>query len=99
MMLLLRTEVSEILRYDDGLCLSTSKSPSSRARELLPESGVAYQGPTIPTTSSPKVVERRTEVTKDTVFPTNNGITEDVQPSVVLVENQNPVSEPVDSPV
>ncbi|GJX86007.1 reverse transcriptase domain-containing protein [Tanacetum coccineum] len=36
---------------------------------------VAYQGPTIPTTSSspPKVVERETEVTKDTVPPTNNG--------------------------
>ncbi|GJT93911.1 hypothetical protein Tco_1082756 [Tanacetum coccineum] len=55
-------------------------------------------GPTIPT-SSPKVVERRTEVTKDTIFPTNNGITEDVQPPVVPVENQNPVSEPVDAPV
>ncbi|GKF92756.1 hypothetical protein Tco_0279475, partial [Tanacetum coccineum] len=34
-------------------------------------SGVAYQGPIIPTT--PKVVERETEVTKDTVPPTNNG--------------------------
>ncbi|GKA00088.1 hypothetical protein Tco_0672638 [Tanacetum coccineum] len=54
-----------------------------------------YQGPTIPT-SSPKEVERRTEVTKDTVFPTNNGITEDVQPPV---ENQNPVSKPVVAPV
>ncbi|GKG24000.1 hypothetical protein Tco_0392036 [Tanacetum coccineum] len=52
----------------------------------------------IPTTS-PKVVERRTEVTNDTIFPTNIGITEDVQPPVVLVENQNPVSEPVVAPV
>ncbi|GKF10394.1 reverse transcriptase domain-containing protein, partial [Tanacetum coccineum] len=41
-------------------------------------------------------VERRTEVTKDTVFPTNNRITEDVQPPV---ENQNLVSEPVVAPV
>ncbi|GJR78097.1 reverse transcriptase domain-containing protein [Tanacetum coccineum] len=55
---------------------------------------ILYQGPTIP-----KVVERRTEVTKDTVFPTNNGITEDVQPPVVPVENQNPVSEPDVAPV
>ncbi|GJS22148.1 reverse transcriptase domain-containing protein [Tanacetum coccineum] len=55
-------------------------------------------GPTIPT-SSPRVVERRTEVTKDTIFPTNNGITEDVQPPVVPVENQNPVSEPDVAPV
>ncbi|GJU93059.1 reverse transcriptase domain-containing protein [Tanacetum coccineum] len=50
-------------------------------------------------TSSPRVVERRTEVTKDTGFPTNNGITEDVQPPVVPVENQNPVSEPDIAPV
>ncbi|GJW02414.1 reverse transcriptase domain-containing protein [Tanacetum coccineum] len=37
--------------------------------------GVAYQGPTIPTTSSspPKAVERETEVTKGMVPPTNNG--------------------------
>ncbi|GJR40868.1 hypothetical protein Tco_1216552 [Tanacetum coccineum] len=53
----------------------------------------------IPTTSSPKVVEHRTKVRKDTVFPTNNGITEDVQPPVIPVENQNPVFEPVVAPV
>ncbi|GKF55168.1 hypothetical protein Tco_0165508 [Tanacetum coccineum] len=44
-------------------------------------------GPTIPTTTSPKVVERRTEVTKDMFFHTNNGITKDVQPPVVPIEN------------
>ncbi|GKA16224.1 hypothetical protein Tco_0695971 [Tanacetum coccineum] len=54
--------------------------------------------PTIPT-SLPRVAERRTEVTKDTVFPTNNRITEDVQPPVVPVEKQNPVSEPDVAPV
>ncbi|GJS28869.1 reverse transcriptase domain-containing protein [Tanacetum coccineum] len=64
---------------------------------ITTRSGVAYQGPMIPT-SSPRVVERRTEVTKDMIFPTNNGITEDVQPPVVLVENRNPVSEPVVAP-
>ncbi|GJZ41249.1 reverse transcriptase domain-containing protein [Tanacetum coccineum] len=67
-------------------------------RTITTRSGVVYQGPTIPT-SSPKVVERRTKVTKDTVFPTNNGITEDVQPPVVPVKNQNLVSELVDAPV
>ncbi|GJW90479.1 reverse transcriptase domain-containing protein [Tanacetum coccineum] len=63
--------------------------------------GVAYQGPTIPTTSSfpPKVVERKTNVTKDTVPPTNNGSTKDVQPSVVLVQPQMPNSESVVTPV
>nr|GEX81138.1 reverse transcriptase domain-containing protein [Tanacetum cinerariifolium] len=41
----------------------------------------AYKGPMIPTTSSsPKVLEHETKVTKDTVPPTNNGSTKDVQP-------------------
>ncbi|GKF57684.1 hypothetical protein Tco_0171221, partial [Tanacetum coccineum] len=52
--------------------------------------------PTIPTTtSSPKVVERETEVTKDTMPPTNNGSTKDVQPPVVQVQPQVQNSEPV----
>ncbi|GKB62760.1 hypothetical protein Tco_0918946 [Tanacetum coccineum] len=52
---------------------------------ITTRSGVAYQGPTFPTTSSspPKIVEREPEVTKDTVLPTNNGSTKDVQPPVV----------------
>ncbi|GJQ90882.1 hypothetical protein Tco_0002021 [Tanacetum coccineum] len=67
---------------------------------ITTRSGVAYQGPTIPTTSSPpKVVERETEVTKDTVPPTNNGSTKDVQPPVVQVQPQVPNSEPVVAPV
>nr|GEY45766.1 reverse transcriptase domain-containing protein [Tanacetum cinerariifolium] len=64
-------------------------------------SGTAYQGPTIPTTSSsiPLVVERETKATKDIVHPTNNGSTEDVQPSVVLTESPILNSEPVISPI
>ncbi|GJV54618.1 reverse transcriptase domain-containing protein [Tanacetum coccineum] len=62
-------------------------------------SGVAYKGPTIPTTSSPKVVERETEVTKDTMPPTNNGSTEDFQPPVFPVVHHEPISEPVVAPV
>nr|GEU68852.1 reverse transcriptase domain-containing protein [Tanacetum cinerariifolium] len=52
---------------------------------ITTRSGNTYQGPMIPTTSSslPKVVERETEETKDTVPPTNNGSTNDIQPSVV----------------
>ncbi|GJZ56258.1 reverse transcriptase domain-containing protein [Tanacetum coccineum] len=68
-------------------------NPKEDLKGITTRSDIAYQGPTIPT-SSPRVVERRTKVTKDTVFPTNNGITKDVQPPVVPVENQNPVSEP-----
>nr|GEU46145.1 reverse transcriptase domain-containing protein [Tanacetum cinerariifolium] len=57
-------------------------------------------GPTIPTTSSlPKVVERKTEVTKDTVPPTNNGSTKDVRPPVVQIETPIPNSKPVVAPI
>nr|GEW08953.1 reverse transcriptase domain-containing protein [Tanacetum cinerariifolium] len=72
-------------------------------------SRTAYQGPTIPTTSSslPKVEECETEVTKDTVPHTNNESTKDVQPLVVQVETLVPntelvvalVIEPVVAPV
>ncbi|GKD41938.1 reverse transcriptase domain-containing protein, partial [Tanacetum coccineum] len=63
--------------------------------------GVAYQGPTIPPTSSspPKVVERETEVTKDTVPPTNNGSTKDIHPPIVQVQPQVPNCLPVVAPV
>ncbi|GKF15816.1 hypothetical protein Tco_0057278, partial [Tanacetum coccineum] len=67
---------------------------------ITTQSGVAYKGPTIPTTSSsPKVVERETEVTKDTVPPTNNRSTKDIQPLVVQIETQVLNSEPVVAPV
>ncbi|GKF44014.1 hypothetical protein Tco_0130566, partial [Tanacetum coccineum] len=64
---------------------------------ITTRSGVAYQRPTIPTCSSspPKVVECETEVTKDTVLPTNNRSTKGVQPPVVQVQSQVPNSEPV----
>ncbi|GJY46652.1 reverse transcriptase domain-containing protein [Tanacetum coccineum] len=76
---------------------NTITNPKVDLKGITTRSGVAYQGPTIPTTSSspPKVVERETEVTKDTVPPTNNGSTKDVQPPVVQVETQVPNSEPV----
>nr|GEX13758.1 reverse transcriptase domain-containing protein [Tanacetum cinerariifolium] len=63
--------------------------------------GTTYQGPTIPTTSSslPQVVERETEVTKDTVPPTNNGSTKDVQPPVVQAKTQIQNSEPFIAPI
>ncbi|GJY52488.1 hypothetical protein Tco_0443335 [Tanacetum coccineum] len=78
---------------------NTITNPKEDLKGITTRSGVAYQEPTIPTTSSspPKVVERETEVTKDTVPPTNNGSTKDVQPPVVPVETQN--SEPVVAPV
>ncbi|GJV92340.1 reverse transcriptase domain-containing protein, partial [Tanacetum coccineum] len=80
---------------------NTITNPKVDLKGITTRSGVVYQGPTIPTTSSslPKVVERETEVTKDTVPPTNNGSTKDVQPPVVQVQPQVPNSEPVVTPV
>nr|GEV31176.1 reverse transcriptase domain-containing protein [Tanacetum cinerariifolium] len=70
--------------------------------------GIAYQGPTIPTTFSslPKVVECETKVTKDTMPHTNNGSTKEVQPPVVQTETSMlnsklvvvPIIEPVVAP-
>nr|GEW75741.1 reverse transcriptase domain-containing protein [Tanacetum cinerariifolium] len=61
---------------------NTITNPKEDLKGITTRSGIAYNGPTISTTSSPpKVVERETEVTKDMVPPTNNGSTKDVQPS------------------
>nr|GEY07817.1 reverse transcriptase domain-containing protein [Tanacetum cinerariifolium] len=79
---------------------NTVTNPNEDLKGITTRSGTAYQGPTIPTTSSsPKVVERETEVTKDTVPPTNNGSTKDFQPSVVQIETPMPNSELVFAPV
>ncbi|GKB42422.1 reverse transcriptase domain-containing protein [Tanacetum coccineum] len=64
---------------------NTVTNPKEDLKGITTRSGVAYKGPTIPITSFPKVMERATEVTKDTMPPTNNGNTEDVQPPVAPV--------------
>ncbi|GJY20953.1 hypothetical protein Tco_0393519 [Tanacetum coccineum] len=83
------------------LLSNTITNPKVDLKGITTRNGVAYQGPTIPTTSSspPKVVKCETEVTKDTVPPTNNRSTKDVQPPVVQVQPQVPNSEPVVAPV
>nr|GEX21169.1 reverse transcriptase domain-containing protein [Tanacetum cinerariifolium] len=80
---------------------NTITNPKEDLKGITTQSGTAYQGPTIPTTSSsiPQVVERKTEVTKDMVPSTNNGSTKDVQPLVVQVESLVPNSKPVIAPV
>ncbi|GJU63700.1 reverse transcriptase domain-containing protein [Tanacetum coccineum] len=79
---------------------NTIANPREDLKGVTTRSGVSYKGPTIPSTSSsPKVVEHETEVTKDTVPPTNNGGIEDVQPPFVQVETQVPNFEPVVAPV
>ncbi|GKF95882.1 hypothetical protein Tco_0288617, partial [Tanacetum coccineum] len=79
---------------------NTITNPKADLKGITTRSGVAYQRPMIPTTSSSplKVVEREPEVTKDTLHPTNNGSTKDVQPPVVQVQPHVPNFEPVVAP-
>nr|GFC26250.1 reverse transcriptase domain-containing protein [Tanacetum cinerariifolium] len=80
-------------------------NPKEDLKVITTCSGTAYQGPTIPTTSSSlsQVVEHENEVTKDTVPPTNNGSTKDIQPLVFQTEtpilNYEPVVAPIIEPV
>nr|GEX81587.1 hypothetical protein [Tanacetum cinerariifolium] len=77
------------------LPINTITNLKEDLKGITTRSGIAFKAPMIPTTSSPpKIVERETEVTKDTVPPTNNGRTKDVQPLVVQIETQVPNYEP-----
>ncbi|GJV29121.1 hypothetical protein Tco_1385569 [Tanacetum coccineum] len=78
-------------------------NPKKDLKGITTRSGIAYKGPMIPTTSSPKVVERETEVTKDTMPPcliqlkTKHRKT--VQPPAVPVVHHESIFEPVNAPV
>nr|GEV60404.1 hypothetical protein [Tanacetum cinerariifolium] len=76
------------------LLSNTITNPKEDLKGITTRSGNAYKGPTIPTTSSPNVVERETELTKETVPPTNNGSTKDVQASIVQIKTSIPNIEP-----
>nr|GEY75286.1 putative reverse transcriptase domain-containing protein [Tanacetum cinerariifolium] len=78
---------------------NTIANPRSDLKAIITRSGVSYDGPQIPPPPSflTKVMENEPEVTKDTVHPTNNGSTEDVQPQVVQSESPILTYEPVNS--
>ncbi|GJT57795.1 reverse transcriptase domain-containing protein [Tanacetum coccineum] len=76
---------------------NTVTNPKEDLKGITTRSGVAYKGPAIPTTSSPKVVEHETEVTKDMMPPINNGSTEDVQPPVVPIIHNESIFEPINA--
>nr|GFA90831.1 reverse transcriptase domain-containing protein [Tanacetum cinerariifolium] len=81
---------------------NTIANPRSDLKEITTRSGVSYDGPQISPPSSflPKVVENEPEATKDTVQPTNNGNTEDIQPQVVQSESTSkPVTSPISKPI
>ncbi|GKE04693.1 hypothetical protein Tco_1396711 [Tanacetum coccineum] len=65
-------------------------------KAITTRSSIAYDGPTVPPTSSslPKEVECDPEATKDKVQPTSSESTAHVQPPVV----QDPITEPEVAP-
>nr|GEU56197.1 reverse transcriptase domain-containing protein [Tanacetum cinerariifolium] len=104
------TNLTKLLtKFVNSNCTSTSSSgtlpsntianPRSDLKAITTRSGVSYDGPQIPPSPSflPKVVENKPEATKDTLHPTNNGTTEDVQPPVVQSKSLILTSEPVNS--
>nr|GEW72814.1 reverse transcriptase domain-containing protein [Tanacetum cinerariifolium] len=76
---------------------NTITNPKEDLKGITTRSGVAYQGPPIPTSS--KVVKQGTELTKDQVQTPSSQSTAPVQPSVAQPETQTLVSEPVVAPV
>nr|GEY43347.1 reverse transcriptase domain-containing protein [Tanacetum cinerariifolium] len=64
-----------------------------QTQAITTRSGVSYDGPQI----LPPVVKNEPEATKDTVNPTNNGNTKDVQPQAV--QSKPVTSEPAIAPV
>nr|GEY12302.1 putative reverse transcriptase domain-containing protein [Tanacetum cinerariifolium] len=63
---------------------NTIANPRTDLKAITTRSGVSYDGPQIlhPTSFLPKVVENKPGATKDTMNPTNNESTEDVQPPI-----------------
>nr|GEZ69629.1 hypothetical protein [Tanacetum cinerariifolium] len=76
---------------------NTITNSKENLKGITTQSGVAYQGPIIPTSS--KVVKQGTEVTKDQVQTPTSQSTAPVQPSIAQFETQTPVFEPVVAPV
>nr|GEZ20188.1 retrovirus-related Pol polyprotein from transposon 17.6 [Tanacetum cinerariifolium] len=76
---------------------NTITNPKEDLKGITTRSSVAYQGPTISTSS--KVVKQGTKMTKDQVQTPSSQSTAPVQPPVIQSETQTPVSKPVVAPV
>nr|GEZ96863.1 reverse transcriptase domain-containing protein [Tanacetum cinerariifolium] len=99
--------LTKFVNSNNASTLSSGTLPSntianqrSDLKAITTRSGVSYDGPQIPPSTSflPKVVEDKLKATKDKVHPTNNRSTEDVQPLVVQSKSPILTSEPVISP-
>ncbi|GJS83112.1 reverse transcriptase domain-containing protein [Tanacetum coccineum] len=73
----------------NSLPSNTIPNPRNEAKAITTRSGVSYDGPPIP----PPVVEKESEVTKDTELPS----TEDIQPPP-LIHEQTKDKEPIEEP-
>ncbi|GJR89818.1 reverse transcriptase domain-containing protein [Tanacetum coccineum] len=69
---------------------NTIPNPRNEAKAITTRSGISYDGPPIP----PPVVEKESEVTKDTELPS----TEDIQPPP-FVQEQTKDKEPIEEPL
>nr|GFA39034.1 reverse transcriptase domain-containing protein [Tanacetum cinerariifolium] len=76
---------------------NTITNPKEELKGITTRSGVAYQGPTIPT--PPKVMKQGTEVTKDQVQTPSSQSTVPIQLLVSQFETPTLVFEPVVAPV
>nr|GEV19300.1 reverse transcriptase domain-containing protein [Tanacetum cinerariifolium] len=72
-------------------------NPKEELKGITTRSGIAYQGPTIPT--PPKVVKQGTEATKDQVQTLSSQSTAPVQPLVSQSETLTLIFKPVVAPV
>ncbi|GJU11810.1 hypothetical protein Tco_1134206 [Tanacetum coccineum] len=72
-----------------SLPIITIPNPRNEAKAITTRSGVSYDEPPIP----PPVVEKESEVTKDTELPS----TEDIQPPP-LIQEQTKDKEPIEEP-
>ncbi|GKE48705.1 hypothetical protein Tco_1479963 [Tanacetum coccineum] len=73
------------------LSSNTILNPKGEMKAITTRSGVAYEGPSIPTNPSPKkVVERETEETTDKEQTNFQGSTAHIQPRVIPI----PIPEP-----
>nr|GEU66936.1 reverse transcriptase domain-containing protein [Tanacetum cinerariifolium] len=96
-------EFTNFMKANDVIVMNMQTDMTSLTNSNLERKNMF--GPTIPTTtsSSHKVVERKTEATKDMVHHTNNGSTKDVQPPIIPAEspilNYEPVLAPIIDPI
>nr|GEW11919.1 reverse transcriptase domain-containing protein [Tanacetum cinerariifolium] len=99
----LKEDFSAYVKANDALGTlpsNTIANPRSDLKAITTRSCVSYDEPQVPPPLYflHKVVENEPEATKDTVHPTNNGSTEDVQLPVVQSESPILTSDPVKSP-